>query len=127
MAHRLRKAVLYEILALRTRLTEDERARLDFDKLDPQNTHCCIYGQATGDCYSERAFKLISDCGHAFTDVDISDEVWKLTKEPLIESSYQETRSHTALEYWIIRHPRYNEAILTYLKLQTEELPLLVL
>lgn len=42
--------------------TKDEIGNLDFSAFNPRTTHDCIYGLATGHCYSERAASLISKC-----------------------------------------------------------------
>lgn len=39
--------------------TPSERARLSIANLVTQSARSCIYGQMTGDCYSERAVDLI--------------------------------------------------------------------
>ena len=39
-----------------------EIKNLDFDKLDPQSSLSCIYGQMAGNCYNSRARNLIYKC-----------------------------------------------------------------
>lgn len=53
------KLVIEEAKALRKNATVEERSRLDFNELDHDNRHKCIYGQLVGDCFSVRAKELI--------------------------------------------------------------------
>lgn len=58
----LKEDVRKEAQALRVHATKEERERLSFSTLNPSNIDRCIYGQMTGNCYSERAALLIHDC-----------------------------------------------------------------
>lgn len=58
----LTDAVEAEARALRNHATQDEIDMLDFDELDPLDPDQCIYGQMTGNCYSDRAKELIELC-----------------------------------------------------------------
>ena len=42
--------------------TKEELSKLDFNNLFPTSPSRCIYGQITGDCFSERAGELIIEC-----------------------------------------------------------------
>ena len=42
--------------------TVEERGRLNFDKLYPDNPAACVYGLMTTSCFSERAGELIEQC-----------------------------------------------------------------
>lgn len=53
------KLVIEEATALRKHATKEERSNLNFENLNPDSQRRCIYGQMTGDCFSERAKKLI--------------------------------------------------------------------
>jgi hypothetical protein len=44
---------------LRKFTTKKEKKNLSFEKLDPDSIKLCIYGQMTGDCFSNRANDLI--------------------------------------------------------------------
>jgi hypothetical protein len=52
-----------EAAALSIHATEEEKGRLDLETLDPGHYELCVYGQMTGDCYSERALELLRLCG----------------------------------------------------------------
>lgn len=54
--------VAKEARALKEHATKRELNKLEFDDLDPNRFHSCIYGQMTGDCRSPRAAKLIHTC-----------------------------------------------------------------
>lgn len=51
-----------EAILLRNNITEEEREKLDYDTLDPNDFCSCIYGQMTGHCNSVRAIDLIKKC-----------------------------------------------------------------
>jgi hypothetical protein len=48
-----------EINHLRTHATAEEKSKLDFISFDYQDHEHCIYGQMTGDCFSDRAKELM--------------------------------------------------------------------
>lgn len=54
--------VRHEAAFLKQNASPAELAKLDFDNIDPESESRCIYGQMTGDCYSERAEFLIQTC-----------------------------------------------------------------
>jgi hypothetical protein len=58
----LKEDVRKEAEALKIHATNEERERLDFEILDPNNMHNCIYGQMTGYCFSTRSAILINEC-----------------------------------------------------------------
>jgi hypothetical protein len=58
----LKELVEKEAKKLRKYSTEEERSNLDIDSLWANNRRRCIYGQMTGDCFSERANSLIIKC-----------------------------------------------------------------
>lgn len=47
---------------LRINATVDEIGRLDIERLNPQSSTLCVYGQMTGDCESDRSIELINSC-----------------------------------------------------------------
>lgn len=69
-----RKSVMYELVKdeakkLRKNATKSELKRLDFEELDTQSSIRCVYGQMTGDCYSNRAKDLIvNSCKRVYKD-----------------------------------------------------------
>ena len=60
----LAELVVKEATKLKKEATKKELDSLsvDLNKLDPDNTEQCIYGQMTSDCFSKRANKLIVKC-----------------------------------------------------------------
>lgn len=55
-----------EASLLKNYATEEEVAKLDFDRLRFDNRRSCIYGQMTGDCRSIRAQILLASCCKRF-------------------------------------------------------------
>lgn len=51
-----------EAAKLREALKPNEASMLNFYDLNPKSPLFCIYGQATGNCYSPRASELIIKC-----------------------------------------------------------------
>jgi hypothetical protein len=62
----LKEDVRKEAEALRVHATKEERERLCFATLEPNNGEQCIYGQMTGECDCERASELIKQCTSIF-------------------------------------------------------------
>lgn len=55
-----------EAKALREHATKEELGKLDIRNLDANNPHCCVYGQLTGDCDSDRATVLMKRCANVY-------------------------------------------------------------
>jgi hypothetical protein len=55
-----------EARALREHGTEAEIERLNLSTFDGKQSTSCIYGQMTGDCFSDRAETLIKSCAPVF-------------------------------------------------------------
>lgn len=65
----LNQLVIDEATNLKKNAKKKELANLQFKSLDTQNYQSCIYGQMTGDCFNERAIKLIEkSCERIFLD-----------------------------------------------------------
>lgn len=58
----LLQLVITEANNLKKFATKEELRNLDFKTLDGDNRNRCIYGQATGSCFSTRADVLIKQC-----------------------------------------------------------------
>ena len=71
---------------LRDNLTKEEKDRIVLEKLNGWDSELCIYGLATGDCFSERSEYLTSlqgfKSGHA---TDIEDLLYDLEDLPVDE------------------------------------------
>lgn len=62
----LKEDVRKEAEALRVHATREEREKLCFELLNPNNINQCYYGLMCGACDSERAVELISLCTQRF-------------------------------------------------------------
>lgn len=91
----LKRAVLKEVEALKKHATPEQISRLNLFEIDPMSTTNCIYGQMTGDCFSEEAGKLVRLCAMPYSD-SISE-----FKSPWDQFIDFEVRSFTALEFYI--------------------------
>lgn len=77
--------VAKEARALKKHATKEEKEKLDFSNLWPNDVTLCVYGQMTGYCDSPRATELIKACtkkfffdshnGFAYTD-EFSEYLW---------------------------------------------------
>lgn len=63
--------VIKEAGKLKIFATEKELSHLSFEKLNPDNQKTCIYGQITGDCFSNRASELILKCAERIYEKSI--------------------------------------------------------
>lgn len=66
ITQKLKELVVDEALKLRKYATKEEKERLDFETMICTETGC-IYGQMTGNCYSERALLLKSKCAKPYS------------------------------------------------------------
>lgn len=69
----LQKLVIKEATRLKKHATKEELSKLDFDTLHPDHWQRCIYGQMTGDCFSQRAYELILECAPRVYVAPLSD------------------------------------------------------
>ena len=63
----LKALVKDEAEKLKIHATPEETGRLDFKTLRHATRERCIYGQMTGDCFSERAGELIIKCAQPYS------------------------------------------------------------
>jgi len=87
-----------EAKALRAHLTQKEKDKLDFKFLDPDCPYTCVYGQATGDCYSKRAVDLIKK--HCTKVYKVVTEEKILTNAVLNGTPIGKKRTHTTVEFF---------------------------
>jgi len=59
---KLKELVKEEAKKLRKHATREELYKLNFGNLVPSSQFSCIYGQLTGNCFSNRATDLIEEC-----------------------------------------------------------------
>lgn len=127
----IKKAVIHEVKMLRQHATEDEINRLNFHMLDGTKSYDCIYGQLTGNCYSQRAIELINECVYkrrfysstAILNYDFTVKEARVMKQ---NSSiyYERYGAYTSLEVFIVLYPKYNKSIIDALegKIQPEQI-----
>lgn len=112
----LKEDVRKEAEALRIHATREEREKLDYEMLNPNNAYRCIYGLTTGSCFSERAMELIQKCApvyytsRSFTNMKVVH-------------SYNETR-WSPIEVYIQQPEANNASLISYLRGETETLTL---
>lgn len=58
----LKELVIKEAQNLRKFAYKSELARLSAEHIDAEHSEKCVYGQMTGDCFSNRANNLIIKC-----------------------------------------------------------------
>lgn len=68
--------VMHEIEMLKEHATLVEKERLDFKQFDPADIQCCIYGQLTGSCESNRAKELMD-----LSCIRVLTEQWRFNIE----------------------------------------------
>lgn len=134
----LKDDVRKEAEALRIHATREERERIIFNRLNPENINKCIYGQMTGDCYSERACVLIKKCAcryikdSALTEIQsegftrIAEKVNGRRVKNLYENRNQtfDPIHYSAIEAYILLPEANNANLIAYLREETETLEL---
>ena len=96
----LKQLVVNEALALREHATKEEIGRLDFSKINPDHQELCIYGQMTGNCFSDRSTELLKNCA-----IPYSGNVYHFDK-PAIPTKFnrklwKENFSYSSIEFYI--------------------------
>lgn len=127
----LKEDVKKEAEALRVHATKEELGRLDFDYLDSSDRRYCIYGQMTGNCYSERSAELINICAitHFETLPDTLEEMVGFVAEKskyFLDARVDPWLSSTfsAIESYICLPEAKNANLIAYLKGETDTLEL---
>lgn len=127
--HNLIPLVKEEARRLRIHATPKELSRLNFEKLNPEASDLCIYGQMTGDCYSLRASELIVKCAdrpfseriHSYTPIP----VWSKKLQSRILRQLDITRDgYSPIEYYIAQSGSKNKELIDYLQGRVPELNL---
>lgn len=100
--------VTAELKHLKENATPEELARLNYETFIPFSSVNDIYGQMTGNCFSERAKELYpKKYGHLERLTD-GKEVFK--------ASFFTDKFYTPLEYYSSLKKAKNESIIKYLK-----------
>lgn len=107
------QAAISEARKLREALTQEEKDRLDIPTLAEEDPRNCIYGQATGNCYDERASELIDKCARKIWD-NCGDTHREAEVSPCRGTDI--SRYHTDLELYICQPGAENEILIKYLK-----------
>lgn len=112
--------VMQEIEGIKKNATQEEISKLNLDSLDADHYKRCIYGQMTGDCFSERSDFLIGECCLSLSANSINE---KFEIEKSIPRT-GEDNNFTLLEHCIAQYPNNNENIIAYLKGEINSLTL---
>lgn len=115
---------------LKGRLKLKERNKLNFTTLNPNFPSYCIYGQATGNCESERANFLIRNCCERVYEVTTKAnrfETCKLNGKPKkVPDNDRLDMYFSPIELYIyqntIKGKKYNKILIDYLKGLTDTL-----
>ena len=133
----LKEDVRKEAEALRVHATKEERDKIKMIGFRPQYSDGCIYGMATGDCFSSRASDLIEACcvryfhNNSFTSIKHEGFEGIVRRvNGVTVSDFKSTRSNTfpeyysAIEAYILLPGAKNENLISYLRGETETLEL---
>ena len=129
----LEKLVLNEAENLKKYATKSEISNLDFETLDPEKTHECIYGQMTGSCFSERSLDLIVLCSKRVYDRELNYKMrpadpvcagLKLNGKPVRErrGQFKEGTFFSPIEVFISKHPEKSAELISFIKGETDNL-----
>ena len=118
-----------EAQKLKKNLTNGEINNLSFENLNSQSRHQCIYGLASGNCYSERAGNLILKCCEKMYAKETMEDILevKINGKPTEEIISNREFNHFSPIEIFISFPENdtngnNELIINYLKGKTDKL-----
>lgn len=139
----LKEDVRKEAEALRVHATKRELGRLNFQELDVLSKRSCIYGQMTGDCFSNRAANLIYSCTPRYFTAEVmvsdDDDRAEITVDSLLShvngskvKGFKNERTdfeiegthYSAIEAYILLPEARNENLIAFLRGETETLTL---
>ena len=108
------KEVKAELDNIKSRATETEIARLNFEAFEHDSRTACIYGQLTGNCDSQRANELQEK---TYDRVQAEGECVSPTYNPFKKQDFSKGNSYTALEkYLFMVKPVTHGRLIQYLK-----------
>lgn len=124
---KLKKLVLQEIENLKIYATYEEIGKLDFTTFKPFMIGTCIYGQMTGNCFSDRATVLLDLCTIPYSDY--TSAYWPTNEMKFAGNRTKLYKStiinvFSPLEYYIFNYSETNEKIIAYLKGEIQTLNL---
>jgi hypothetical protein len=114
------KHVTLEIENIKLYATKEQLKKLNFQRLNPENSALCIYGQMTGYCEGKNGLKLINQCCSKLTELGL--DLAPLRKGVRRNNLHVENEAYSFLEAFIIRYPKNNQRIIDYLKGKKEKL-----
>ena len=117
ISKKLKQRVLEEATLLKQHATPEEIKSLDLNTIEPDKFDQCIYGQMTGNCYSERAHELLTKCAVWPYSIEIDTYVktqmgvarWMKFREVSYEA-------FSPIEYYIYHRPNKIPVLVDYLK-----------
>lgn len=114
----LKQLVIDEATKLKLHATTSERDMLSFESLNPDKVSACIYGQMTGNCWSERATFLMNTCASPYA-VLLSGSVRPNSKIFSVGAS----RDFSPIEVFIAKNNETaNHLLISFIKGQKETL-----
>lgn len=117
ITRKLKEKVIQEATKLKTCATKEELKRLDFRTFAPDKKQYCIYGQLTGNCFSDRALELLNCCAIPYSCRITS---YQRTRAKFNENNRKNNDSDnwvfSAIEYYICRNGARNSNLLSFLK-----------
>ncbi len=131
----LHSLVKKEAAKIKKFATKDEIESLNFGRLNPDNVQACIYGQMTGNCYSERANELIVKCAERVYSGALPNTTQRAVsyKEAKLSTlngkpynvSFRRDSYHSPIEVYISinqNHANKLKDLVNYLKGETKKL-----
>lgn len=123
------KFAIKEIINLKKNLRPVEKSRLIFKEFNPNSTSNCIYGLATGYCFSDRAKQLIRRCAPKIIN---SDSYRNADNQNIEQMPKKLIRKDILTYYWsplesviaIYGLSKYRKNTLAFIRDETNELKL---
>ena len=117
ISKKLKQRVLEEATLLKQHATPEEIKSLDLNTIEPNHFDQCIYGQMTGNCYSERAHELLAKC--AIWPYSIELDTYVKTQMGVtrwIKFRKFDGGAFSPIEYYIYHRPDKISVLVDYLK-----------
>lgn len=109
----LKELVKQEADKLKEFAIKEELNRLDFKTLTPERIDLCIYGQMTGDCFSDRSFDLVRKCSTPFS---ATRSFYSPSEARNVYYAPPGRRPFSPIEFYISQRGAKNENLINYLK-----------
>ncbi len=125
ITNKLKLKVLDEATKLKSCATQEELEMLSFGRLKPDDKNKCIYGQMTGNCFSERATELLSCCAVPYSgdvDVYIRTRAKSFNDKNRADVLEEFNLVFSAIEFYITHRNAQNNNLINYLKGDKETL-----